>query len=292
MEEPITVFRALQEASGELKRAGLPDSRHEAELLLAFILGLPRYQIYTGLDHSLSLEQIYCYRKAILLRVNRCPVAYIKGVKEFYGFEFQVDRNVLIPRPETETLIDTVVEWCRGQEKYRGKGLNIVDLGTGSGAIVVTLALLLPRACFWAVDISPGALGVAQKNACRHGVRDRIEFRLGNYWEVFYKEDGDFQVVVSNPPYIPRRRISSLPRDVKDYEPALALDGGEDGMESYRRILDGLDGHTASPALIALELDREVSSGVFEICRLKSIFTCMEIIKDLSGQDRVLKALI
>jgi release factor glutamine methyltransferase len=231
MTEPRTVKDYLALASDFLRKKGMESHRLEAEVLLSYVLQMNRTGLYVNYDKPLNKEEVDSYRAVLIRRAQKEPVAYITGTKEFLSILLAVNSSVLIPRPETELLVEKIVPWAKGQGRLR-----IVDVGTGSGAIVIALASLLPETEFWAVDISPEAVEVASANAARLNLQDRIRFYCGKWLEPVY-EEAPFDLVVSNPPYIPSGELADLAEDIKDWEPVMALDGGIDGLESIKELL-------------------------------------------------------
>ncbi|MGM9571517.1 MAG: peptide chain release factor N(5)-glutamine methyltransferase, partial [bacterium] len=211
------------------------------------------------------------------------PIAYITGEKEFMGLSFQVDKRVLIPRPETELLAEAVI----AEYKEAKQPIRILDLGTGSGALAVSLAKFLPQARVTAVDISSAALEVAKSNARRLGVLDRVDFRQGDLWLALAEDEESFDVIVSNPPYISEREMAGLDRDVLDYEPHLALEAKENGLEFYRLISERLEEFLSPGGLIAFEAGWKQASEVAWLLILTDLIEKTEIRKDYAGIERV-----
>jgi len=292
--EKVTVKEALQRASFRYREAGLEQPREEAEILLAHLLGWDRLRLYLEGERELPPEAVAAFQEAQERRSRGEPLAYITGKKEFYGLEFKVTPAVLIPRPETEFLVDAVLEWVGKRGAPRGEGLVLGDLGTGSGNLVVTLSCLLPLARCWAIDISPEALQVARENAARHKVEHRICWRRGDYFKALEKDQPPprFDVIVSNPPYIPGDALDCLPQTVRGYEPLLALDGGGDGLEGYRRLLEDLPRHLRSPGLVVLEVGDGQMEAVERLCRERGIFKSLAFRQDYAGRARVLEGLV
>jgi len=285
---PRETSELLREATEHLKKCGITEARFEAEILLAYawardrlhLWGYPREQVPPSVETS--------FRQVVESRGKKYPVAYITGVKEFYGLDFLVNPYVLIPRPETELLVDAVCDW-QNKWGYRQKEFFLADLGTGSGVIAVTLARIFSRALVWAVDISREALLVARKNARRHGVDNRITFLEGDFWEAFSDKGLKFDVVVSNPPYVTSEEMDSLPCDVKKYEPSIALNGGDEGIKAYHRILNNLREHVKSPSLTVLEVSPFISDKVRELSLREKGIKKVEVLSDYRGRDRLLK---
>lgn len=251
---------------------------------------IPRWKLIIDSGEKIPPHVEEAYEEAVLARAGRCPLPYILGVKEFYGADFLVSPAVLIPRPETEFVVEAVMAALGENGTAKGEGLNIIEMGTGSGAIVVTLARLLPAACFQAVDISAAALDIARENALNQGVEKRIRFLQSDYWETFGGQEERFEVIVSNPPYIPGSKIKTLSPEIKDHEPLRALDGGRDGLDSYRSLLSGLREHATPSALLVMEIGVEVADAVKELCKQVATVVSLKVIKDYQGYDRVVVA--
>jgi release factor glutamine methyltransferase len=281
----VSLTEALRWASVYLQEAGIAQHRLEAELLLAHLLQVERLFFYTHRDSLLKKKEWARYRSWIYRRAAQEPFAYIVGEKEFYGYRFCVNKAVLIPRPETEHLVEVVINWV---EENCGKEeeLHLLEHGTGSGALAITLALLLPRSQVWATELSPKALRVARSNAAIHKVQQRIKFIKSNFWENL--PSGQlFQVIVSNPPYIPSAEIKNLPPDVRQ-EPLLALDGGQDGLDAYRTLLEGLPRYLAPGGLFAVECGYQQRPRLEKLFRRTGIFCHLEVHKDYAGHERIL----
>ncbi len=213
----------LQRAARDLKFSGSPSPRLDAELLLMHFLKIDRLQLCTHPERELTEEDAAAFVQRVERRNLGEPVAYIIGEKEFWSLRFEVGREVLIPRPETECLVEEVLRFYRPP----GEDLRILDIGTGSGAIGVVLARELPAARVGATDISAGALSVARRNALAHGVAGRVDFFQG---DLLAAVPGDFDIICSNPPYIPDVQYGLLPAGIRDYEPRGALIAGPDGI--------------------------------------------------------------
>jgi release factor glutamine methyltransferase len=209
----------------ELCRASVPDARTTASLLLAHVLGVDRVYVIAHPERELTPDEVTAYRSAIARRVAGVPFQQITGIQEFYGLEFEVTSDVLIPRPETEAIVEVA------DTLWAGPG-RVLDVGTGSGCLAVTLALRLAGARVTAVDVSQAALEVARRNARRHGAR--VDFVRADLLAAL---SGPVDLVVANLPYVPDADIESLQREVRDYEPHSALSGGGDGLDLYRRLL-------------------------------------------------------
>ncbi len=266
-----------------LKAAGVESARLDCELLLCSVLQCERHHLYLMGDKPLDAEKHRRFEGLLSRRLKGEPVQYILGKREFMGLEFYVDKSVLIPRFETEILVEYVI-YAIGRRKA-----SILDLGTGSGAISVSLAVYLPEAHVVAIDISREALEVAGKNADRHKVASRIDFIESDMFEAL---EGDgfphcFDAVVSNPPYIRSGDIQGLMREVRDFEPISALDGGADGLDFYREIACKAFRFLKPGGFVAVEMGYDQSACVREIFKGTGKYAEERILKDLSGIDRV-----
>ncbi|OMH41415.1 protein-(glutamine-N5) methyltransferase, release factor-specific [Desulfurobacterium indicum] len=274
-----TVMKLVRRAAEILSERGIPSPRLDAELLMCRLLGWDsRVKIYTDYDRPLSEDEVDAYRQLIKRRVKGEPVAYITGEKEFFGFKFKVNPAVLIPRPETEFLVEKSVELLKVMDREK---LRIVDVGTGSGCVIISIAKLLKKnAKFFGTDISKNALAVAAENADIHGCN--ITFLETDLLEGI---EGPFSAVVSNPPYI-AYSDNRIEENVKKFEPSTALYGGERGTEIIERLAFQAFNKLEKGGFLAVECGdgqfKEVRS-IFE----KASFKDIEVVKDLSGKDRV-----
>lgn len=286
MREVATFGAALAEARAQLGRAGVSSAGLDARLLLADAAGLDSAALIARHGDELPPLAEGALRAHVTRRLAGEPVARILGTKEFWGLPFAVNDAVLVPRPDTETLVECVLAACR---KRFGNQIRICDLGTGSGAILVALMLELPAATGVAVDISRAALDVARGNAEKLGVSARVNFYEGNFAadDLMIGPDGRFDVVVSNPPYIPSGTIERLAREVRDYDPRLALDGGPDGLAAYRAILARAPSIIKQGGLLAFEVGHDQGHAVAALCRDAGLGD-LAIARDLSGAERVI----
>ncbi len=226
MAEPWTVLKVLQWTAGYLQEQGIEGARLDAELLLTEVLQLDRVGLYVNYDRPLEANELAAYRQLVGRRARREPVAYILGRSEFWSLPLVVRPDVLIPRPDTEVLVEEALQRAVAESR-------ILDVGTGSGAIAIALAHELPNAELVAIDLSEAALAVAQENARCNGVAERIIFQQADLQRL---PTGPFELIVANPPYIPQGDLASLQPEVRDYEPQLALAGGSDGLDCYRTL--------------------------------------------------------
>jgi release factor glutamine methyltransferase len=278
-EGPWTVRRVLGWTTQHFEKQGVDAPRLTSELLLAHVLGTSRVRLYTELDRPLERAELAAYRQLIERRIAGEPAAYLTGKREFYGRVFRVDPRVLIPRPETELLVEAVLRALPREAEVR-----VLDLGTGSGCVAVSLAAERPRAHIIATDLSEEACAVARANADELGVGSRVEVRAGELFAPVAMEP-TFEVVVSNPPYIPHGEIPTLSREVRR-EPALALDGGEDGLEVLRHIVAGSGRHLVPGGLLALEIGDTQGSQVRSLLEGAGYGSVL-IERDLARHDRL-----
>ena len=265
--------------SGELlMKSGSPDSRLEAEILLRHVLKIDRATMFSNLENILDSKQENDIAELVQRRLANEPLSYITGTREFYSLDFQITSDVLIPRQETETLVDEVIKIAKENP------LKIVDVGTGSGAIAIALAVNLPLAKIIATDISVDALHVAESNIKMNDVFSRINLKQGNLLDVL---DEKVDVIVSNPPYIPSNQIEHLQPEVKK-EPHIALDGGSDGLEYIRKLIGNCSEKLNNNGHIFIEIDPSQSEEVLKIADTHFPDARTAIIKDLSQNNRVL----
>jgi len=231
-DEPWTIRRLLTWTKDFLLRKGAESPRLDAEVMLAHVLEWQRVELYTHYEEEIGEYARAAFRDLVRRRAEGSPVAYLVGRKEFYSLTLAVSPAVLIPRPETEFVVIEFLQLCKSIDSPRA-----VDIGTGSGCVAVACTHQHPSARFVAIDVSSDALAIASANASRHGVGERIDFRLGDALAPVASE-APFDAILSNPPYIPSAEIASLEPGVRDYEPHLALDGGPDGLRVVARIID------------------------------------------------------
>ncbi len=259
---------------------GVDSPRLDAEVLLSHVLQKERIYLYIHFDEPLEAAELAAFREMVKKRVQRIPVAYIVGAREFMGLRFAVSPAVLIPRPDTEILVEAVIERLKDKSQ-----IKFVDIGTGSGAIVLSLLHYLPLACAVAVDISQDALAVATENAETLLVKDRVDFYQGDIYEPLAAEK--FDAIVSNPPYIPNADIAELEPEVKEFEPYGALAGGLDGLDFYRRLIADGSNHLKDGGFMAFEVGINQAQAVAAIAESVPTFGQTQIIKDYAGIERV-----
>jgi release factor glutamine methyltransferase len=255
----------------------------EAELLLMHALGLDRAHLYQRLTEPLSSEAIDAYRVVLERRVAREPLAYITGHREFFALDFETTRAALIPRPETETLVELAIAFAL--ERFADQPITIADVGTGSGVIAVALACELPLARIVATDVSADAIALARRNAARHDVADRIEFR-GD--DLLLPLAEPVPMIAANLPYVTTAQWESSPPEIHDHEPRAALDGGPDGLDVIRRLLTQAPTRLAEVGGLFCEIGAGQGDSARELAREVFPRARVEVARDLAGRDRVL----
>lgn len=266
-----------------LRKAGVETPQLDAQLIMARVLGCSRLDVITHPERILTDQERAVFASLVEKRASRYPLAYILGAKEFHGVEIDVGPGVLIPRPETELLVDECTRRLCGRCAY------IADIGTGSGAVAVAVAAGLPDVRVHATEISGDALKVAQANIEKHQMSDRIVLMEGNLLDPLMGLELRFDAIVSNPPYIPSREIESLEPEIKLYEPRQALDGGEDGLDVYRRLLPEALELLSPDGFLAVEVGAGQAGAV---CHLAEQFGYrgIKVARDLAGIERVVVA--
>ena len=274
----LRILDLLKSAEKQLRAAGIESAQREAEWLLTAILQTDRANLYLMREQRLQQNEQTQFDALLQRRLTREPLQYILGSCEFYGFEFAVTPAVLIPRPETELLVEKVIELAAAFETPR-----IIDLGTGSGCIAISLAKLIANAQVVAIDISAAGLEIAQENAKKLGVTDRIAFRLADMTKS--NSDEQFDIVVSNPPYVLETERPSLQPEIRAWEPAEALYVKDDGLKFYRSIIDHCKKHLRTGGWVACEMASQRSTAIEKLFRAAG-FHEVQIIQDLAGFDR------
>ena len=282
----MTTREALQKASRFLEEKNIDDALFLAEYALRHALGWDRTTLFTRLNEVLPEEMWARVEQIIQRRAAGEPMQYITGEQEFYGLTFEVNPDVLIPRPETELLVEEVLKQA-GELWSEKAALQIADIGTGSGAIVVTLAVEGDSNwAYTAVDIAQTSLDTAQRNAERHGVDDRIQFVQGDLLTPLLETGQRVDILVSNPPYIPSFDVTQLDTQVKDHEPLRALDGGEDGLDFYRRMVQALPHVLHDRAIVGWEVGIHQAETVCSWLADTGLFSRTYIVEDLAGIGR------
>ncbi len=252
-----------------------------AQAILAHVTGKGRAWLFAHRDTPLTAAQSERFMTLLSRAADGEPLAYLVGQREFWGLPFAVTPDVLIPRPETEALVEVVLDWVRRHEL---PAPSVADVGTGSGAIAIALALELPLARLTAIEISAEALEVARSNAVRHGVADRVAFVQG---DLLSGQDGPFDAIVANLPYISQEELSAL--EVGRWEPRVALDGGPDGLELIRRLLRQAPPLIRAGGLVALEIGYDQGKRAVELCRQAFPTAQITLLPDLAGLDRIVR---
>ncbi len=281
---PWTPLKIIQWAVPYLTQKGILNARFDIETLIAFALQIDRLKVYLQFDRPLDSSELDLIRALVKRRVQHEPIQYITGKREFYGLPFRVSPSVLIPRPETEQLVELAIQYLKGTPEEKR---IVLDLGTGSGCIA--LSILKSLSCqVWAVDISENALNIALENAKELSLEGAVHWRQGNWFSALGSNDPDqFQVIVSNPPYIALSEENELAPEVKGFEPPEALFAGESGMDAYRDLAKSLNKRLilGGIALIEMHSNRyESISKLFEGPNLKET-----LYPDLQGLPRILK---
>lgn len=282
---PETVVRVLRRAADHLKNHHISEPRASAELLLGHVLGLDRLSLYLNAERPLKAGELEGFSKCLERRLRGEPVQYITGTQEFWSLALTVTPDVLIPRPETELLVEALLDFAR---ETGADQLRLMDVGTGSGAIAIAAACELPKAVVVAGDFSLAALEVARENARRHHVCERMLFLCTDLFCGLGRTL--FDAVVTNPPYVKSSDFSLLPREICEYEPRHALDGGEDGLQSIRAIIDQAPDFLRSGGILALEMGAGQAEAVSGLVSRTNRYRERHILKDYSAIDRVLVA--
>ena len=276
--EPWTIGAVLKWAADDFRARGIESPRLDAEVLLAHALACSRTQLIIDMMRPLATEELSRFRELVKRRRHREPVAYLRGEREFYGRTFRVDARVLVPRPDTETLIDVAL----GRTRHLSMSARVLDLCTGSGCVAVTLALTRPTTQVTATDISEPALALAQENALRLGA-PLVAFARA---DLFGALRGPFDLITANPPYIASAEVETLAPDVRQFEPRLALDGGEDGLVLVRRILEDAPARLAKGGVLAMEIGAGQADAVAALFVARG-FEELERARDLARIERV-----
>ena len=263
-----------------LKDKGILTANLDVKVLLAFLLNIDNKEIINYLDNEISNEFLNNFQKLLSRRLNREPIANIIGKKAFWDYDFIVNENVLTPRPDSETLIEAVLENYKNKEQK----LNILDLGTGSGCLILTLLSIYQNSQGLAIDISDKALEIAKQNAKLLNI-NRIKF-LKNNWNDNINEK--FDIIISNPPYIPKKEIEDLEPEVNKYNPLLALDGGNDGLDCYKYLAENLQKNCKKDTKIFLEIGKNQEKDIIKIFQ-NNDFELIKMYKDINGIVRVLE---
>lgn len=281
----MNIKELLNRSDQFLAERGIESSRLDAEVLMADLLDMERINLYVKYDYPLKTKEVNLYRKMIKKRAKRVPVAYITEKKEFMSLEFKVKEGVLIPRPDTENLVEAVIDYC---QQNGIQSPQIIDVGTGSGAIAISLAHYLPESKVVGVDLSPSALKIARQNMEKHELSQRMSILKSDLLKEFIKREiKGIDIIVSNPPYISQAEMEELPPEVKK-EPKTALEAGEDGLDYYRRLIPQAAEVLKKGGKIFLEIGYKQAAAVKNLFDEK--WSDIKVKKDYSENDRIVSA--
>ena len=278
-----SLIRVVQGSAAYLGGHGIPNPRLEAELIVSHCLQLSRLELYLQFDRPLQEDELGAMRAALRQRAQGTPLAHITGRREFFGLDFEVGPAVLIPRPETELLVELALRATAPEQPLR-----VADLGCGSGCVGISIAHRRPRALVDLVDLSTEAVVIAKGNVSRHDLQERVEAVVGNWAEPLTGR-GPYDLVVSNPPYVTESEWAALDRGVREHEPRSALLGGGDGLLCYRELMPQAARLLRAGGVLLLECDHRRVAGVEGISRSTWPSASIEIHRDLSGRERVLE---
>jgi release factor glutamine methyltransferase len=283
----VTLREALRQAEARIAFRNIPDARIEAELLLMHCLSIRKAELYARLGEPLPAAIGREFEALVERRLRHEPAAYILGKHEFYGIELYVDPRVLIPRPETELLVETALAFV--EQRFGGeRPCFVVDVGTGSGAIAIALALHLPQARIYATDASSGAIDVARLNCSRHGVEGRVELLMGDLLEPLSRP---VDVIVANLPYVKDADIPQLMPEIRDFEPVAALAGGADGLDKVRLLLAQAKDNLLPRGAVMLEIGLGQAEEAVSLAKRHFPEGKVDLLKDFAGIERVLRIL-
>lgn len=281
-----TIIRILSWTESYFREHFIDSPRLTAELLLAYCLGIGRLDLYLQHDRPLEKNELYDFKVLIKRRIQNEPVAYITGEKGFYDSDFKVAKGVLIPRPDTETLVEQALGILE-KSKVCGSRKHVLELGVGSGAIIVSLAKALPDHVYMANDISWDALDIAKINI-KKNLQTCVNLFSGSWLDAI-RPKPIFDLIVSNPPYIPTQDIKKLAPEILKFEPSLALDGGPDGLDCYRKILEHAHLRLVPGGMLLLEIGFDQKKGLSQCFEHCAEYESIEFVQDLAGHDRVAK---
>lgn len=279
----MRLIEALRRAREVLSSQNIEDAHLEAELLLRYLLGINRAQFYADQEKELTTQQSQAYQSLVQRRLSGEPTAYILGKREFYGLDFYVDRRVLIPRPESELLVDKALEFAG--EHLSVSHLFIADVGTGCGNLAISLAVHLPQTQIYASDISQAALEVAAINGQHHNVSQRIHLLQGYLLEPLPVR---MHIIVANLPYVKDKELAELEPNVRDFEPRLALAGGSQGLDYIAELLSQAPGKLSQGGAVFIEIGEGQGTAAIALARKHFLRSKIDLYPDLSGIDRVL----
>lgn len=281
----MTVLQTIQKSADFLTRKGVESPRFQSESIIAHVLGMPRMQLYLNFHRELSQAQISACRELVMRRGNREPLQHLVESVSFCGLEIRVNATALIPRPETEQLVEHAEAFLRG---FTSAAPQVLDLGTGTGCIAIALAVRCPTARISASDISPEALALARSNAALHHLQDRIQFLPGDTFAAL-PAGARFDLIVCNPPYVASAEIDTLQPEVKDHDPRVALDGGSDGLDFYRLLASRAPAHLTPHGGLLVEFGDGQANIIREILTREN-WIVESPLNDYSGRERFLIA--
>ena len=272
----MRTFEIIKFGSNELKKKNIPSHILDSEILLSKALNVPREKILINLDKKINKKRFFKFKDYLKRRSNNEPIAHILEEKEFWSKKFKVNKDTLIPRPETEMLVEQVLNI------YRGKTISILDIGTGSGCIIISLLGVLNKSKGIGVDVSKDAIQIAKINSLKHKLSKRSKFFNKSFENIVDKK---FYLIVSNPPYIERKELKNLSDDIKRYEPRIALDGGNDGLDLIKKVIYKSKNILKIKGTLALEIGNEQIKKVSKIL-IDNNFRIMNVIKDYKNNVR------
>jgi release factor glutamine methyltransferase len=281
-----TILKLVQRTAAFLQERGIDSPRTTAELLLGHVLRLERVQLYVRHDQPLEAAEVAAFRELIRRRLRREPVAYIVGRKGFWTLDLEVGPAVLIPRPETERLVEAALD--RLTKIPPGRRARVLDLGAGSGAVVLALAAAAPQHRYFASDISAAALATARRNCLGAGCGDRVAFFAADWFGALRRDAEPFDLILSNPPYIARGALPGLQPEIALHEPQLALDGGPDGLQGHRAIVAGAGRHLTAGGALMLEIGADQRAAVNALAVQAGCYDEAQCLQDYAGCDRVM----
>jgi len=286
-----TIIKLLKWTTSYFKSKNIDSPRADAEILLAHVLKLRRIDLYLKYDQPLNSDELAAFKTLIKRRIDREPVAYILGIKGFWSMDFLVTKDVLIPRPETELLVETALKLLPEDPLPDGDSnpKRILELGTGSGAVILSLASIRPPHLYFASDRIPSAAFLAMRNARRHSLQNVVGFFSADWFGAFKEGCPLFDMILSNPPYVPSRIIGSLQPEITRYEPISALDGGEDGLSCLRHIIQNAHLYLGRQGYLLLEIGHDQKDAVRRIIEQCSKYEHITYTKDYNGRHRVVQ---
>jgi release factor glutamine methyltransferase len=280
-----TIIKLIRWANSYLKAHDIDSPRATGEILLAHALKVNRIDLYLNHDQPLIADELSTFKMLIKRRIRREPVAYILGTKEFWSMDLKITKDVLIPRPETECLVEVALNYL--SQIPSAQTQRILELGTGSGAIILALVSQQPRHIYFASDYFMRAAALASRNAVRNDFAGRIHFFVGDWLAPLNPEKSGFDMIVSNPPYIPRRVIDTLEPEIHRFEPLAALNGDQDGLSCFRKIIGNAHNYLKPQGMLFLEIGHEQKDDIHRIVSACDVYDDFNHAQDYSGHDRV-----